>query len=71
MTRFKIIVFAIVAILLVIVVLQNTETVETKFLLLTIPMPRAVLLFVTALGGFVLGLVAAFGFSRKSKEAKT
>jgi hypothetical protein len=43
----------------IIVVLQNTQSVETRILLVTLSMPRAVLLFVTLLLGFVLGLVAA------------
>lgn len=44
-------------VLLVIVVLQNTAEVETKILFISVSMPRAVLLFVTALLGFVLGVL--------------
>jgi len=42
----------------IVVVLQNTEMVRTRFLFFTVGMPRAVLLFTTLLIGFVLGLVA-------------
>ena len=59
MSRIKIIVIAIVALLTLIVVLQNTKSVETKILFITIEMPRAALLFVTALVGFVLGFLVA------------
>jgi putative membrane protein len=59
MKRLRTLVFALVAVLVIIVVLQNTQSVETRILLVTLSMPRAVLLFVTLLLGFVLGLVAA------------
>ena len=39
--------------------------VETKLLLVTITMPRAVLLFVTLLVGFALGLITATWLSRR------
>ena len=64
-SRARIIIAVVVAILVIIVVLQNTQTVETKLLLVTITMPRAVLLFVTLLVGFALGLITATWFSRR------
>jgi len=63
--RIRIVIAIVVAILAVIVVLQNTQAVETKLLLVTITMPRAVLLFVTLLVGFALGLITATWFSRR------
>lgn len=65
MPRMRTAVATIVAILVIIVVLQNTQTVETKLLLVTITMPRAVLLFVTLLVGFSLGLITATWLSRR------
>ena len=59
MSRAKIIAIAAVTVLVIIIVLQNTQAVETKLLFVTVSMPRAVLLFVTLLAGFALGLVAA------------
>ncbi|MEM7316988.1 MAG: LapA family protein [Planctomycetota bacterium] len=53
------------AIVLLIIVLQNTEVVETKLLFVTLSMPRAVLLFSTTAIGFVLGLLTRF--SRKKR----
>jgi uncharacterized integral membrane protein len=43
---------------LLIVVLQNRAPVQTQFLLVTLEMPHILLLALTALGGFVVGLVA-------------
>ena len=63
-SRVRIFVAVIVAILIVILVLQNTQTVETKLLFVSITMPRAVLLLVTLLVGFALGLITATWLSR-------
>jgi len=46
---------ALVALLFV-VVLQNTDEVETKLLFATVTMPRALLLFVTFAVGILVGL---------------
>ena len=43
--------------LAVVVVLQNTETVETRILFATVAMPRALLLFVTLVAGGGVGYV--------------
>ncbi len=49
-----------IAILSVIVVLQNRETVTTKILFIDIDMPHAVLLFTTLVAGFVIGVLVRF-----------
>lgn len=59
MNKFKLIVAGVILLLVVIVLLQNTEAVETKILFLTITMPRVLLLLVTFILGFVGGLIAA------------
>jgi uncharacterized integral membrane protein len=51
---------AIGGIVLLIIVLQNTDAVETRLLFVTLTMPRAVLLFSTTAIGFVLGLLTRF-----------
>ncbi|MCM2370872.1 LapA family protein [Aporhodopirellula aestuarii] len=51
-------------ILILIVVLQNTEAVETKILFVTITVPRAVLLFGTAVAGYVLGIFTGDRFGK-------
>jgi len=72
MNRFKMICTALLALLGVIIILQNTEPVETKLLFLTITMPRAILLMGTTLIGFALGVLVSFFFQRKEhpKELK-
>ena len=70
MNRFKMISITILTILGVIIILQNMETVETRLLFFTIPMPRAVLLMVTTLIGFALGILVSFFFQRKEQPRK-
>ena len=65
MSRWKLLAVAIVAILAIIVVAQNTQAVETKLLFATVIMPRAILLLIALLVGFVLGVLAAARISRK------
>ena len=67
MNRFKMICTALLALLGVIIILQNTAPVETKLLFLTITMPRAILLMGTTLIGFALGVLVSFFFQRKEK----
>lgn len=57
MKRAKLIGAALVALLTIIVLMQNTESVSTKLLFLTVTMPRSILLLVTLLAGFILGLL--------------
>lgn len=59
MDKAKIIIAAILALLTLIIVLQNTENVDTKVLFMTISLPRAALLFGTMVIGFILGVVMA------------
>ncbi|MDX1682580.1 MAG: LapA family protein [Phycisphaeraceae bacterium] len=59
MTQVKLIATAVAVLLLTIIVLQNREPVETDILLMTVEMPRIVLLLVTLATGFIAGLVTA------------
>lgn len=63
--QMKTIVVVILAILAVIVLVQNTESVTTKLLFMEVSMPRAILLLVTLVIGFAAGLVAAGIWGRK------
>jgi uncharacterized integral membrane protein len=65
---FRIAMVAVVGAVVLILVLQNTETVDTRLLFITVSMPRAVLLFTTFLGGVAVGLLLAFLRKRKAKE---
>lgn len=64
MTRAKLIIAGILALLLLIVILQNTAAVETKILFVTLTMPRAVLLLGTTLVGFILGVLMSFRLAK-------
>jgi uncharacterized integral membrane protein len=52
----KIIVFVILAVLILLFVIQNTQVVETRFLVWTISMSRSLLL----LGTFIIGVIAGW-----------
>lgn len=70
MARAKLIISAILALLLLIVVLQNTQAVETKILFTSFTMPRAVLLFGTAIIGFVMGVLVTFRAGKRAPKGK-
>jgi uncharacterized integral membrane protein len=68
MKQVKIIAALILAIVCLIIVLQNTATVETKILFITITMPRAVLLLATTAIGFALGVLVSLILCKKQKS---
>ena len=59
MQKLRIAGIALLALVVLIVVLQNTESVETKILFFSITMPRAALLFGALVVGFIIGVFAA------------
>ena len=68
MERFKLISIAVLVVLGMIIILQNTQPVETRILFMTITMPRAILLMGTTLIGFALGVLVSFLFQKKEKK---
>lgn len=64
----KIALASIAGFLLVVVILQNTDTVTTRVLSAEIELPRAVLLFVTLGFGYVLGFATAFWRGRRKRN---
>ena len=69
MVRVKLITALVLVALVIVVVLQNTQPVETKFLFVTLTMPRAALLGITMLIGMAVGILIALGLSaRKAKK---
>ena len=66
MKKAKIILIIVILLLALIVSLQNTEEVETKFLLMRFTMPRVLLLLLTFTLGFVGGMIAASVMLKKS-----
>lgn len=68
MQKAKLISAAILGVLVLIVVLQNTEAVETQLLFTTVTMPRAALLFGTLLVGFALGVLVSTRLVKAAKK---
>ncbi len=59
MKRMKLVFLLATSLALFLVVVQNTAPVQARFLWLTAEVPAVVLLFLTAAGAFVLGLLVA------------
>jgi uncharacterized integral membrane protein len=68
-SKFKLIILIITVVLAVIIFLQNTQTVETRILLLKFQMSRALLLMLTFLLGLLTGILLTTNVLRK-KNAK-
>jgi uncharacterized integral membrane protein len=66
-SKIKLVVMIVVVVLAVIIFLQNTESVETRILLLTVEMSRALLLVLTFLLGLLTGVLLTTNFLRKKK----
>ncbi len=69
MAKTKLIAALALAVLGIIIVIQNTESVETRLLFATVTMPRAVLLFIATAVGFALGVLASLIVWGKQKPA--
>lgn len=63
--KVKLAVIAILAILVLVIALQNIANVETRILFATVTMPRAILLFAMLAIGFVIGWLSGARFSIK------
>ena len=64
----KFIIVLVISLLTLILILQNTMAVETRVLFMTITMPRALLLLVTFLVGFITGLIGMSVITGKSSK---
>ena len=69
MAKLKLITALALVLLTLVVVLQNTEPVATRFLFISFTMPRAALLAVTFLVGAAAGILLSFGLTSK-RDAK-
>ena len=67
MSKIKLISLLVLTIVAIVLVLQNTQAVETKLLFVTVTMPRAALLGLTLLLGFACGILVALGVGKKRK----
>jgi uncharacterized integral membrane protein len=59
MNKLKLIAIGVLALLVLVVVLQNTQAVETKLFFVTLTLPNAALLFGPLIVGFAIGVLTA------------
>jgi uncharacterized integral membrane protein len=59
MNKVKVVAIVVIALVAVVVALQNTQAVDTRLLFLTLTMPNAALLFGALVIGFVIGVLTA------------
>lgn len=71
MAKVKFAVASALAVLVVILVLQNTESVETRFLFISVTMPRAALLALTMLIGVATGVLISLAVSARRAKSST
>ena len=71
MRAVKIAIPVVLAILLVIVVLQNREDVETHLLFFTVTMPQVALLGVILVAGYLLGIITMIFVRRGNSRNET
>jgi uncharacterized integral membrane protein len=69
LNKLKIVAIAVIALVVVVVALQNTQAVETKLLFFTVTMPNAALLFGTLVIGFAIGVLTAGHIVSTAKRA--
>lgn len=67
MKRVKLAILVAIGLALMLLVVQNTAPVQARFLWMAAEIPAVVLLFLTAAGGFVAGLLVAMLVKRGSK----
>ena len=70
MGRIRNIIILLLVALAIIVILQNTQAVETKILFVTVTMPRALLLMVTFLVGLAMGFILSGFWFKKQQNQK-
>lgn len=68
MKKLRIILIIAFSLVVALIILQNTARVQAHFLWFTSEIPVIVLLFFTAVGGFVLGLFVALIYKGNSKS---
>ncbi len=70
MKKAKVILIIVILLLALIVSLQNTEAVETRFLFMRFTMPRVLLLLMTFTLGFVGGMIATSVMLKKTGKSQ-
>ena len=70
--RTKVAVVAVIAALMVVVILQNTDSVKTRSLFAEVVMPQIVLLLITLIVGAVGGMIAGeLWAGRRKRQPRT
>lgn len=70
MRRFKQVLLVILGVLLAVVILQNTAPVRIQFLWLSGQISTVLLLFLTAIGGFAMGVILTLLLKGRAKDPK-
>lgn len=65
MAKLKLSAALVLMLLVLVVVFQNTQAVETRFLFISFSMPRAALLAITFLIGAAAGILLSFSLTNK------
>jgi uncharacterized integral membrane protein len=68
MRKVKLFTASFLALLVAVIVVQNRDPVATHLLFATVPMPLAILLFITAAVGFALGILLTLSLSTKRNQ---
>jgi len=68
MARLRVFTVSILSILLFTVMIQNMDSVETRFLFWKLALPRALLLLLSILVGFVLGVLTSLALSATKRR---
>lgn len=69
MDYLKLSVIILLTLCLILLIVQNTVPVQSKFLWITVEMPVFMLLFIAVVGGFLLGIIVSI-FVNKGKIPK-
>ncbi len=67
MKKFKLILLILLGVIVILLVVQNTALIETRFLWFRVEVPAIVVLFATAVGGFVSGILVALFIKNANK----
>jgi lipopolysaccharide assembly protein A len=70
MKKLKLIAALVAVLLILIVILQNTQPVETAFLFYKVTMPNAALIGLALLAGMAAGILIALALSGKKERKK-
>lgn len=70
MKKFKQILTLVLSVIALIIVFQNTESIETRLLFFKVTIPRTLLLIINLALGFIAGIIVCLTFSKKRSERK-